>query len=44
MTVDDQKLPDEEKPENYVWLEEIEKPAGLSVTGAKYNGPKITEK
>nr|XP_043633986.1 plant cysteine oxidase 2 [Erigeron canadensis] len=40
----DKKLPDDEKTENYAWLEEIDKPAGLSVVGALYNGPKIIEK
>ncbi|KAK1440815.1 hypothetical protein QVD17_06647 [Tagetes erecta] len=42
--VDDKKLPNDEKIENYTWLEEIDKPAGLSVVGAMYNGPKIIEK
>lgn len=43
-SVDDKKLPDDEKTENYAWLEEIDKPAGLAVIGAMYNGPKIVEK
>ncbi|XP_071706774.1 plant cysteine oxidase 2 isoform X2 [Rutidosis leptorrhynchoides] len=43
-SVDDKKLPEDEKPENYAWLEEIDKPAGLSLVGAPYNGPKIVEK
>lgn len=43
-TVDDKKLPDDEKIENYAWLEDIDKPASLSVVGAMYNGPKIIEK
>ena len=44
MTADDKKLADGEKSENYAWLEEIEKPKGLAVIGAVYNGPKIVEK
>lgn len=45
-TTDDEKklLPDGEKTENYAWLEEIDKPKGLTVIGAKYSGPKIIEK
>ncbi|KAI3799151.1 hypothetical protein L1987_34441 [Smallanthus sonchifolius] len=40
-----QQLPDDdEKIKDYAWLEEIDKPAGLSVIGARYNGPKIVEK
>lgn len=41
---DEKKLPDGEEIENYAWLEEIDKPKGLSVIGALYNGPKIIEK
>ncbi|KAL8240726.1 hypothetical protein R6Q59_014081 [Mikania micrantha] len=41
---DDKNLPDDEKTEDYAWLEEIDKPASLSVVGALYNGPKIVEK
>ncbi|KAI7731142.1 hypothetical protein M8C21_006550 [Ambrosia artemisiifolia] len=43
-SVDDKKLPDDEKMEDHAWLEEIDKPAGLLVVGAMYNGPKIVEK
>ncbi|KAJ9540563.1 hypothetical protein OSB04_027069 [Centaurea solstitialis] len=43
-SVDDKKLADGETSENYAWLEEIEKPRGLAVIGAMYNGPKIVEK
>ncbi|XP_076901689.1 plant cysteine oxidase 2-like [Bidens hawaiensis] len=43
-SVDDKKLADDEKTEDYAWLEEIDKPAGLLVVGAPYNGPKIVEK
>ncbi|XP_024979377.1 plant cysteine oxidase 2-like isoform X2 [Cynara cardunculus var. scolymus] len=43
-SADDKKLDDGEKSEDYAWLEEIEKPKGLAVIGAIYNGPKIVEK
>ncbi|KAJ0729461.1 putative cysteamine dioxygenase [Helianthus annuus] len=43
-SVDDKKLPDGEKIEDHAWLEEIDKPASLSVVAAMYNGPKIAEK
>lgn len=43
-SVDEKKVPDDEKIENYSWLEEIDKPAWLTVVGALYNGPKIVEK
>lgn len=41
---DEKKLPEEEKVENYAWLEEIDKPTGLTVIGAMYSGPKIIQK
>ncbi|KAJ0464840.1 putative rmlC-like cupin domain superfamily, cysteine oxygenase/2-aminoethanethiol dioxygenase [Helianthus annuus] len=44
---DNKQLPgDDEKAKelDYAWLEEIDKPAGLSVVGAPYNGPRIVEK
>ncbi|KAI7741395.1 hypothetical protein M8C21_000855 [Ambrosia artemisiifolia] len=43
-SAEDKQLPDDEKITEYAWLEEIDKPAGLSVVGALYNGPKIVEK
>ncbi|KAL8193496.1 hypothetical protein R6Q57_026631 [Mikania cordata] len=44
-SADDKQMPeDDEKIKDCAWLEEIEKPAGLSVVGAMYNGPKIIEK
>lgn len=44
MTADDKQLPGDDNIKDYAWLEEIDKPAGLSVIGAMYNGPKIVEK
>lgn len=43
-TDDEKKIPEGEKIESYAWLEEIDKPKGLSVIGAMYSGPKIIEK
>ncbi|KAK1410155.1 hypothetical protein QVD17_36689 [Tagetes erecta] len=43
-SADDKQLPDGDNIKDYAWLEEIDKPAGLSVIGAMYNGPKIVEK
>ncbi|XP_076937466.1 plant cysteine oxidase 2-like isoform X2 [Bidens hawaiensis] len=41
---DGKRVADDEKTKDYAWLEEIDKPASLSVVGALYNGPNIVEK
>ncbi|KAM7508055.1 hypothetical protein LguiA_018508 [Lonicera macranthoides] len=40
-SVEGVKVPEEEKEEGYVWLEERDKPEGIAVVGAPYSGPKI---
>lgn len=37
------KVPEVEKEEGYVWLEERDKPEGIAVVGALYSGPKIVK-